>query len=100
MRLIDADALVDDGLRFQDGYDYDGIMMVRLGDVTKSIRNAPTVSDVAPIRSGKWEYDIRLSQDGKRWMHGFACTNCGEFLRKEFNYCPKCGAKMNGGTDK
>lgn len=47
MRLIDADALVDDGLRFQDGYDYDGIMMVRLGDVLKSVRNAPTIDAIS-----------------------------------------------------
>lgn len=58
MRLIDADALVDDGLRFQDGYDYDGIMMVRLGDVTKSIRNAPTIDAVPVVRCAEcrwWE---------------------------------------------
>ena len=56
MRLIDADALVDDGLRFQDGYDNDGIMMVRLWDVIKCIRNAPTI-DAVPVvrcRECKW----------------------------------------------
>ena len=59
MRLIDADALVDDGLRFQDGYDYNGIMMVRLGNVTKSIRNAPTI-DAVPVvrcRECRWHED-------------------------------------------
>lgn len=67
--------------------------MARVMDYIKQI----PVADVVEVVHGKWEYDLRLSQDGKRWMHGFACTNCGEFLHKEFNYCPTCLAKMDGG---
>lgn len=85
MRLIDADALVDDGLRFQDGYDYDGIMMVRLGDVTKSIRNAPTIDAVPVVRCK----DCRWGRE--------TCGNIGCFAGRyepiEYHgydwYCPK-----------
>lgn len=48
MRLIDADDLLDYGIRFQFGYNKDGILLVPLRDFTDSIRNAPTV-DAEPV---------------------------------------------------
>lgn len=45
-RLIDADALLKDGIRVECGYDADGILMIPLRDVTNSIKNAPTVEAV------------------------------------------------------
>lgn len=46
MRLIDADKLLEDGIRVEYGYNDDGLVLVPMRDVIKSIKNAPTV-DVA-----------------------------------------------------
>ena len=68
-------------------------------------RNAPAV-DAEPVRHGRWatdEEDIRWGTSLKR-KH---CTNCGkrphfDKEKREFvltNYCPHCGAKMDGGKE-
>lgn len=51
---------------------------------------------VAPVRHGRWIID---SAGGK-----IACANCGCIYlgyngRPMPNYCPNCGAKMDGGAD-
>ena len=52
--------------------------------------------NVAPVRHGRWV------KRGRRWQ----CTNCKVLMSidgtpKEnlLNYCPNCGAKMDGGVD-
>lgn len=54
------------------------------------------VADVAPVRHGRWienEYDSI-----------FECSECGYSFENEgykhfFNYCPSCGARMDGEPD-
>ena len=53
-------------------------------------------ADVAQVRNGWWV------KHGRRWQ----CTNCKVLMSidgtpKEnlLNYCPNCGAKMDGGAD-
>ena len=52
-------------------------------------------ADVAPVRHGRW-LDVRE----KRLFgeHYFLCSNCKSRngLMIPFNYCPNCGAKMDG----
>ena len=55
-----------------------------------------TAADVAPVRHGRWV------KRGSRWQ----CTNCKVLMSidgtpKEnlLNYCPNCGAKMDGGAE-
>ena len=81
MRLIDADALIEEALT-------EGAC----GYVdTKQIADAPTV-DAVPVQYGRWEC-------------GKPCPVCGEDRFKGLDadiwadweppYCPNCGAKMN-----
>ena len=44
--------------------------------------------DVQPVKHGRW-----------KWSEGGQCSECG-FHNSNFgyNYCPNCGAKMDGGT--
>lgn len=66
-------------------------------------------ADVAPVRHGRWEsysiepeaYDIA---GVKSWAKKYRCSECG-FLHTViedfgiYTYCPRCGARMDGGND-
>ena len=60
----------------------------------KAIMRVPTID---PVKHGKWIWDDE----------GFHCSNCfyhaygntGEVLMGDWNYCPNCGAKMEGGKN-
>lgn len=67
------------------------------------VKNAPTISP--EVRHGRWVYDETIG--GMKHYH---CTNCkehnpgNECIADEnqilwFEYCPKCGARMDGGAD-
>ena len=69
------------------------------------INEAPTL-DYAPVRHGKWIKD----KDDLYWGNHFIHLNCslcgGEAHINRFgtayilsNYCPNCGAKMDGGKN-
>lgn len=93
MRLIDADAFIDwckeivsvdwnkrvAPTSWADAYE----------DVISELECAPTI-EAEPVRHGHWislEPEIGL----------FACSECEyKILRTECNYCPNCGAKMDG----
>lgn len=78
MRLIDADALIEQNWHWKDS-------------VIKVIKNAPTVS---AERTGKWiweNYVWHCDQCGKNPTYGM-----GYVQRKEelFDFCPHCGVRM------
>ena len=68
------------------------------GHTSKDVRrllSMPT-ADVAPVRHGRWEE----ASDGDGIVCPFCRTDfCTIIYDTEyFNYCPNCGAKMDGGT--
>ena len=94
MRLIDADRL--NARLSRNGTPYYTV---------SDIENAPTV-DAAPIRHGRWVQKKEWHLG--RWVAWFECSECGEhddnsdmYEMMPFcnlsNYCPGCGAKMDGG---
>lgn len=60
--------------------------------------NAIPAADVAPVVHGRW---IDNEHHGYNWV--FICSNCnyvdGYPFNDRYNYCPNCGAKMDGGAD-
>lgn len=112
MRLIDADALKETELDFDTDDDCTLFCV--------AIDNAPTI-EAEPVRHGRWIE--KASTYYKAWKEAFgsdrfleeceyfadhiACSNC---LKKynyidnsstdEWNYCPNCGAKIDGGQNK
>ena len=61
------------------------------------IRKAPT-ADVVEVKHGRWIEKDLFSMYHK--VHN--CSECGEPVYdngKPFNYCPNCGAKMDGGAE-
>lgn len=66
----------------------------RYFNVKFDIENFPT-ADVVPVVHGRW---ISKNDHGYEWV--FVCSNCdyvdGYPFNDRPNYCPNCGAKMNG----
>lgn len=58
-------------------------------------------ADVAPVVHGRWDDSGRYTFPGG--SKAVRCTNCGcaltesEYRLNNWNYCPVCGAKMDGG---
>ena len=49
-RLIDANELLKNGLRAGYGFDNDGVLLIPMGDVIRSIKKAPTIDAVEVVR--------------------------------------------------
>lgn len=60
-------------------------------------------ADVAPVVHGRWDDSGRYTFPGG--ATAVRCTNCGcaltesEYRLNNWNYCPVCGAKMDGGEE-
>ena len=88
MRLIDADELCAD--------------RVSNDPVVIAAKCAPTI-DAEPVRHGEWILNPCNLYNDATWV----CSVCGNEwvlidgipLDNQMNYCPKCGARMDGGTD-
>lgn len=87
MRLIDADELCAD--------------RVSNDPVVIAAKCAPTI-DAEPVRHGEWILNPCNLYNDATWV----CSECGNEwvlidgtpLDNQMNYCPKCGARMDGGT--
>lgn len=66
------------------------------------IEKAPTV-DAVQVVHGRWDDSGRYTFPSG--ATAVRCTNCGcaltesEYRLYNWNYCPNCGAKMDGGAD-
>jgi len=90
-RYIDADAAVDAVKRSE--------ALVRafgFHNAIEAIREVPA-ADVTPVRRGEWVYKPAY----KGASFGVYICSCCEapFWWNNMNYCPNCGAKMDGGED-
>lgn len=69
------------------------------GRARKLIEDAPA-ADVVQVVRGKWEkQDANIVwNDVGLYAAAYKCNRCGELNIAETNYCPNCGAKMDGET--
>ncbi len=67
------------------------------GSVAAMIADAIPAADVAPVRHGCWERVIP-SKSAAKWSTRVSCSNCHSAGYAHHNYCPNCGAKMDGGA--
>ena len=65
----------------------------------RAILDAPA-ADVAPVRHGRWIDAYPDIEPNPMFMYGI-CSECGfeQGISKYLNYCPNCGARMDGGKD-
>ncbi|MBO5163229.1 MAG: hypothetical protein J6B75_02120 [Ruminococcus sp.] len=97
MRPIDADKLKEEIKEF--GSDYEKLLGVIGGCTINSIQyiisQVPTV-EAEPVRHGTWKHCPGMNSK---------CLECGQYFPVDefdsrpfdINYCPNCGAKMEGG---
>lgn len=74
--------------------------------VYEEIRRSPT-ADVVEVRHGYWlsayEYSLRfdISEEHRKEVKNDTiwkfCCLCEQSAKWDYNYCPNCGAKMDGG---
>lgn len=91
MRLIDADALLNDGVKVSCGHvTEEGLIMVPIRDVRQAIKGAPTIDPESLRPRGEWLEITDAYGDVEGWMH----FECGRTVKSRDPFCPKCGAKM------
>ena len=89
------------------GNDYNKLSLLRIGETIDRIyekySTLPTV-DVVEVVHGRWRkytddrfngYD-NAGRIRYRKVYSYECSNCGRNVAVKSNYCPNCGAKMDG----
>ena len=56
------------------------------------------VSDVAEVVHGKWKVTVIEQTDSVFRTGSPHCSLCGKQSPLRYQYCPNCGAKMDGGA--
>lgn len=98
-RLVDANALWTDIMMLPHNGD-----MISSEEVEQVIIDAPTV-DAVEVVHGWWEPRQHYKFNNKgaliEYCKFFHCSECGTErpIVPPYNYCPNCGAKMDGGPD-
>lgn len=91
MRLIDADAA--DTSKILIRVSRDGNVYTVLAK--EWLDSQPTV-DAEPVRRGEW----RTFNVPKKWNGAtLRCSECNTGTTWRWNYCPNCGAKMDGSAE-
>ena len=99
MRLIDADT-IDDVVQDLNENHNSGITRNEYKRITAVLYEMPTI-DAVPVKHGEW---IKYVDDDPTFDYQ-KCSVCNEgrpmenFYGLPENYCPNCGAKMDGGED-
>lgn len=65
------------------------------------VREAPAV-EAEPVRHGEWLpiYQTLYNKHGASQIATeWSCSQCGCLLTDRRNYCPNCGAKMDGDSE-
>ena len=96
IKLVDATA-VHNGIALymaENAYLNDSALDV-LKMVARWLNEAPIV-DAVEVVHGRWN-EINQMATGLPWK--YRCNECGCPQDYKHNYCPNCGAKMDGGNE-
>lgn len=87
MRLIDADALIEEIAKTQD------LRTLSTKTIGEAIDRVPSVQ-----KTGHWiPWKAYYGKDRKSWSDELKCSECRyKWGDEEYKYCPNCGARMVG----
>lgn len=68
-----------------------------VGDLRSEVIGAPA-ADVAPVVHGCFVHDGPRFDHGVDWWHCSSCGRLASGAETRFDYCPWCGARMDGGA--
>ena len=68
----------------------------RMLDCLKAAVIRIPAADVAPVVHGRWVTHYR---SGTPVAEGYVSTCCDMWNNRKSDYCPNCGAKMDGGNE-
>ena len=66
--------------------------------VISLLEQAPRV-DAVEVVHGRWIYKWDADRDPKKLFVRIVCSECNLHTGQKSNYCPNCGAKMDGGNE-
>ena len=101
MRLIDADTLMET-IR-ENEYPLTSHLnsrdngMFTIG-IQQAVDEQPTI-EAEPVRHGKWIFKHNPITDPKGYFIRIICSECDLHTGQKSNYCPMCGAKMDGESE-
>lgn len=107
-KYIDREALVEwlNRIPLKDLSDGLGLCRVIMeDDFKKAIKKMPKgiIADVEPVRHGRW---VKIYESGEPAIEqhqvGVFCSRCMKMPKDRFtesDFCPNCGAKMDGVDD-
>ena len=49
--------------------------------------------DAVEVVHGRWIWTMTGEEDYEQY---YRCSECNDYMYSEYNYCPNCGAKMDG----
>ena len=89
------------------GVDYEGgkVVGVTISGIIDADNDQPTSAYFQRVRHGRWVETRITRYNGDKPYTQFAhsCSQCKYLNKKKkgwhTNYCPNCGAKMDGGAD-
>ena len=89
MRLIDGDALIEAMRKEDKAYPELSACWSR-GGISRTVKLLPTV-DAVPVVHGRWK------RGDMPTYGGYKCSVCQRnTVHYKANYCPNCGARMDG----
>lgn len=88
-------ALENEFQQFKPFKGFENAMYRKLCETEIAIGKLPA-ADVVPVVHGEWNADETCSLCGEKSTEGLDATIWNYWLP---NYCPNCGAKMDGGED-
>lgn len=95
MRLIDADALLDELVG-----DYNNFENVPhdVAAMYEAVMEQPTI-EAEHVRHGRWVFDRLVTTSGGTYgvRRCLVCEAYYQDIDDGWNYCPNCGARMDGG---
>ena len=66
----------------------------QIGGIDSNVIARFPKEDVVEVRRGEWK--VETTHNGCTFDYDCVCSVCGKSGTPNYNYCPNCGARMDG----